>query len=196
MKTYRLDPDKLKGQIRNIYLMYGITLVILLILNFFMYRGREVTNSTYMTLGLIVVMFAFVGWNSVRQRKAIWDQYEITVDETGIGQKQPKAADMFLPRAEITGIRESKFGLTLMVKDQHPVMGIPKMLTPADYEEIKSIVDGWLKTARPVVLDVEPIADLQAVPPENLAEMEPEVTTEALPVEEPEDQEPPKPPED
>lgn len=195
MKTYRLDPEKLKGQMRNIYLMYGITLVLLLILNFFMYRGREVTNTTYMTLGLIVVMFVVVGWNSVRQRKAIWDQYEITVDETGIGQKQPKAADMFLPRAEITGVRESKFGMTLLVKDQHPVMGIPKMLTPADYEEIKGIVDGWLKTARPVVLDVEPIEDVEAILPEDLEEVEPEVAADALPVEEPEDQEPHETPE-
>lgn len=97
MKTYRLDPDKLKEQTRNIYLMYGITLVVLLVLNYFMSRGREVTNSTYLTYGLIVVMFLFVGWNAVKQRKTIWDQYEIGVDEKGISQKQPKAADVFLP---------------------------------------------------------------------------------------------------
>lgn len=186
MKSYRLDPSKLKEQMRNIYLMYGITLVLLLILNFFMYRGREVNSTTFLTLGLIVVMFVLVGWNAVRQRKAIWDQYEITVDETGIGQKQPKAADIFLPRAEITGMKESKFGFTLMVKDQHPVLGVPKMLTPADYEEIKGIVDGWLKTSKPVVLDVEPIEDLQAIQPEEQKEVEPKTPT----AEEPEDQEP------
>ncbi len=186
MKSYRLDPSKLKEQMRNIYLMYGITLVLLLILNFFMYRGREVNSTTFLTLGLIVVMFVLVGWNAVRQRKAIWDQYEITVDETGIGQKQPKAADIFLPRAEITGMKESKFGFTLMVKDQHPVLGVPKMLTPADYEEIKGIVDGWLKTSKPVVLDVEPIDDLQAIQPEEQKEVDPETPT----AEEPEDQEP------
>ena len=186
MESYRLDPSKLKEQMRNIYLMYGITLVLLLILNFFMYRGREVNSTTFLTLGLIVVMFVLVGWNAVRQRKAIWDQYEITVDETGIGQKQPKAADIFLPRAEITGMKESKFGFTLMVKDQHPVLGVPKMLTPADYEEIKGIVDGWLKTSKPVVLDVEPIEDLQAIQPEEQKEVEPKTPT----AEEPEDQEP------
>lgn len=190
MKSYRLDPSKLKEQMRNIYLMYGITLVLLLILNFFMYRGREVNSTTFLTLGLIVVMFVLVGWNAVRQRKAIWDQYEITVDETGIGQKQPKAADIFLPRAEITGMKESKFGFTLMVKDQHPVMGIPKMLTPADYEEIKGIVDGWLKTSKPVVLDVEPIEDLQAIQPEEPKEVELQTPT----AEEPENQEPPEAP--
>lgn len=188
MKSYRLDPEKLKGQKRNIYLMYGITLVLLLILNFFMYRGREVNNTTYMTLGLIVLMFVFVGWNAVRQRKAIWDQYEITVDETGIGQKQPKAADIFLPRAEITGIKESKFGFTLMVKDQHPVMGIPKMLTPADYDEIKGIVEGWLQNAKPVVLDVEVVEDVNALLPEEQNEVAPEVPL----AEEPENQEPPE----
>jgi len=190
MKSYRLDPSKLKEQIRNIYLMYGITLVLLLILNFFMYRGREVNNTTYLTIGLIVVMFVLVGWNAVRQRKAIWDQYEITVDETGIGQKQPKAADIFLPRAEITGMKESKFGFTLMVKDQHPVLGVPKMLTPADYEEIKAIVDGWLKTSKPVVLDVEPIEDVQAIQLEDQQEVEPGTPT----AEDLENQEPPKAP--
>lgn len=190
MKSYRLDPSKLKEQMRNIYLMYGITLVLLLILNFFMYRGREVNSTTFLTLGLIVVMFVLVGWNAVRQRKAIWDQYEITVDETGIGQKQPKAADIFLPRAEITGMKESKFGFTLMVKDQHPVLGVPKMLTPADYEEIKAIVDGWLKTSKPVVLDVEPIEAVQAVQLEDQQEVEPGTPT----AEEPENPEPPKAP--
>ena len=191
MKKYRLDPAKLKQQNRNIYLMYGITLVLLLILNFFMYRGRADTKSPLLTLGLIVVMFVLVGWNAVRQRKAIWDQYELIVDETGITQKQPKAADMFLPRAEITGMKETKYGFTLMVKDQHPVMGIPKMLTPADYEEIKGIVDGWLKNAKPVVLDVEVIEDAQVIEPG----VQKEVVSEVLPAEESGTQEPPATPE-
>lgn len=191
MKTYRLDPTKLKEQTRNIYLMYGITLVVLLVLNFFMYRGREVNSQTYLMFGLIVVMFVFVGWNAVRQRKNIWDQYELTVDANGIMQKQPKAADLYLPRAEVTGMKESKYGVTLMVKDQHPVMGIPKLLTPADYEEIKGIVDGWIKNAKPVVLDAEVIEDVQALLPEEPKEVEPE----ELPEGEPEDQEPPETPE-
>jgi len=195
MKTYHLDPDKLKVQIRNIYLMYGITLVIPLILNYFMSRGREINNQNWLTLGLIVLMFVVVGWNSVRQRKAIWDQYELTVDETGIGQKQPKAADMFLPRSEITGVRESKYGMTLMVKEQQPVMGIPKMLTLADYEEIKGIVEGWLRDAKPVVLDVEEVEDVQAVLPEDQPALEALLEPEVLPIEEPELQEPPESPE-
>ena len=195
MKTYHLDPDKLKVQIRNIYLMYGITLVIPLILNYFMSRGREINNQNWLTLGLIVLMFVVVGWNSVRQRKAIWDQYELTVDETGIGQKQPKAADMFLPRSEITGVRESKYGMTLMVKEQQPVMGIPKMLTLADYEEIKGIVEGWLRDAKPVVLDVEEVEDVQAVLPEDQPVLEASLEPEVLPIEEPELQEPPESPE-
>lgn len=191
MKTYRLDPTKLKEQTRNIYLMYGITLVVLLVLNFFMYRGREVNSQTYLMFGLIVVMFVFVGWNAVRQRKNIWDQYELTVDANGIMQKQPKAADLYLPRAEVTGMKESKYGVTLMVKDQHPVMGIPKLLTLTDYEEIKGIVDGWIKNAKPVVLDAEVIEDVQALLPEEPKEVEPE----ELPEGEPEGQEPPETPE-
>ena len=53
-------------------------------------------------------------------------------------------------------------------------------------EEIKGIVDGWLKTSKPVVLDVEPIEDLQAIQPEEQKEVEPKTPT----AEEPEDQEP------
>jgi len=191
MKSYRLDPDKLKEQVRNIYLMYCITLVVLLVLNYFLNRGQTENKNPYLIFGLIVVMFVLVSWNAVRQRKAIWDQYELIVDETGITQKQPKAADMFLPRAEITGMKETKYGFTLMVKDQHPVMGIPKMLTPADYEEIKGIVDGWLKNAKPVVLDVEVIEDAQVIEPG----VQKEVVSEVLPAEEPENQEPPATPE-
>jgi len=192
MKSYRLDPAKLKDQIRNIYLMYGITLVVLLTLNYFMSRGREVNNQTYLTYGLIVVMFVLVGWNAVRQRKAIWDQYEITMDETGIGQKQPKSADMFLPRVEITGMKESKYGLTLMVKDKQPVMGIPKMLTTAEYEEIKGIVDGWLKSVKPVVLEAEAAEDVDAVLAAGEVDAEPGSDIEPESVEETGNQEPKK----
>jgi len=46
MKSYRLDPDKLKEQVRNIYLMYGITLVVLLVLNYFLNRGQT-ENKTH-----------------------------------------------------------------------------------------------------------------------------------------------------
>ena len=191
MKSYRLDPDKLKAQTRNTILMYGITLVVLLVLNYFMYRGREVTSNTLLMLGLIVLMFAFFGWNALRQRKAIWDQYEIIVDETGIKQTQPKAADIFLPRAEITNMKESKFGLTLMVKDGQPVMGIPKLLTPADYEEIKEIVNGWLGESKPVVLDVNAIEEEQVMLPGEEEDVQPEVEPEDLSVEIPEDPQPP-----
>jgi len=69
MKSYRLDPEKLKEQKRNIILMYSITLVVLLVLNFLLYRGREVNTNTFLMLGLIVVMFAFFGWNAIRQRQ-------------------------------------------------------------------------------------------------------------------------------
>ncbi len=195
MKSYRLDPDRLKGQTRNVILLYGITLVAMLILNFLRYRGQEVNSNTYLTLGLITVMFVLVGWNSIKQRKALWDQYEIIVDESGIRQKQPKAAEMFVPRAEITGFKESKFGLTLMVKNGKPVMGIPKMLTPADYEEIKGIVNGWVQNAKPVVLDVEVIEDVRALLPEDEIELEPEVEPGDLSLEIPEDQQPPELPE-
>ena len=199
MKSYRLDPDKLKEQKRNVLLMYGITLVLLMVIYYFMYRGQGLNNQTYLMLGLIVLMFAFFGWNALRQRQAIWDKYEIIVDETGIRQSQPKAADIFLPRAEITGMKESKFGFTLMVKDQHPVMGIPKMLTPADYEEIKAVVNGWLQNSKPVVLDVEVIEDMQTILPGDQTDVEPEIEfesgTEDLLVELPEDQKPPELPE-
>ena len=191
MKSYRLDPEKLKEQKRNVMLMYGITLVLLMIIYYFMYRGQGLNSQTYLMLGLIVVMFVFFGWNALRQRQAIWDKYEIVVDETGIKQSQPKAADIFLPRAEITGVKETKFGMTLMVKDQHPVLGVPKMLTPEDYEEIRGIVDGWLKNSKPVVLDAEVIEDVQAILPAEEMELEPE----DLPVEIPEDPQDPELPE-
>ncbi len=189
MKSYRLDPEKLNEQKRNVILMYGITLVILMVIYYFMYRGQSLNSQTYLMLGLIVVMFCVFGWNALRQRKAIWDQYEIIVGEDGIRQKQPKAADIFLPRAEITGTKESKFGLTLMANGNKPVLGIPKMLTPADYEEIKETVTGWLQNSKPVVLDVEVIEDVPAVLP--VEELEPG----DLPVEIPEDPQPPELPE-
>lgn len=195
MKSYRLDPEKLKEQKRNVILMYGITLVVLLVIYYFMNREQGLTSQTYLMLGLIVVMFVVFGWNALRQRQAIWDQYELTVDETGIGQKQPKAADMFLPKAEITSVKESKFGLTLMVKEKQPVIGIPKMLTSGDYEEIKGIVEGWLREAKPVVLDVNEVEDVQAILPEDQLEVESGVETAALLIEEPEEQEPPESPE-
>ena len=184
MKHYRLDPDKLKEQSRNIILMYGITLVVLLVMNYFMYRGREINTTTILMFGLIVVMFVVVGWNAIRQRKTLWDEYELIVDETGVKQRQPKAAEAFVPRAEITNTKESKFGLTLMVKDGQPVMGIPKLLKPADYEEIKQTINDWLRDSKPMVLDVTP---LEASPEES----EPDSAS----IQESEDQQPPELPE-
>ncbi len=159
MKSYRLDPAKLKEQTRNIILMYGITLVVLLVMNYFMVRGREINTTTILMFGLIVVMFVFVAWNAIRQRKTLWDEYELVVDETGIKQRQPKAAEAFVPRAEITSTKESKFGLTLLVKEGQPVMGIPKLLKPADYEEIKETIIGWLRDSKPMALDVTPFEE-------------------------------------
>jgi len=75
--------------------------------------------------------------------------------------------------------------LTLMVKDGQPVMGIPKLLRPADYEEIKEIVNGWLGKSKPVVLDVNAIEEA----------MQTEVEPEDLSIEIPEDPQPPELPE-
>jgi len=71
-----------------------------------------------------------------------------------------------------------------MVKEQQPVMGIPKLLTTADYEEIKGIVDGWLKNVKPVVLDVEAVEDVSAILTEDQLEVETVPEPEAFPVEE------------
>jgi len=166
-----------------------------MIWNYFMYRGRDTGSTTFLMFGLIVVMFVLVGWNSIRQRQTLWDQYELIVDETGIKQTQPKSADIFLPRAEITATKESKFGMTLMVKEGQPVMGIPKLLKPADYEEIKETVTGWLRDVKPVVLDVKVIGDAQATQPLDEINVEPEEASEDQPVEAPEDQQPPEAPE-
>lgn len=157
MKVYHLDPSKLTEQKRNVYLTHGITLVLLLALNFFLYRGTEMTSRNYLMFALIVVMFVFVGWSAIRQRTTLWNQYELMVDESGIKQKQPKAADSFLPREELTDIKESKYGMTLYIKGGQPVMGIPKLLTAEDYEEIKATVFGWLKELKPTVVDAEAV---------------------------------------
>ena len=191
MKNYHLDPTKLNEQKRNIILLYSITLVVLVALNFIMYRGRDFNNSTYLVLGLMVVMFVFVGWSAIKQRNTLWDQFELTVDESGITQKQPKSATAFLPREELTEIKESKYGLTLLIKGGHAVMGIPKLLTPADYEEIKGIVNGWLQEAKPVVLD----ADIIEEAPESLLGEDPAAEPETPAVEEVEEPKTPDEPE-
>lgn len=79
------------------------------------------------------------------------------------------------------------------------MMGIPKLLTPADYEEIKETVNGWLRDPKPVVLDVSAIEDAQAILPVDEAKPEPELELDAEPedltFEELEDQQPPDSPE-
>jgi len=190
MKTYRLDPAKLKEQKRNVILLYGITLIVMMVIYYFMNRGQGFTNQSYLMLGLIVVMFVLFGWNAFKQRQAIWDQYELTVDESGIRQKQPKAADVFLPRADITGTKESKYGLTLMAIGGKPVLGIPKLLTGADYDEVKATVNAWLLDPKPVVLDVQPIEGLEDSPEEEL-EADVEAASDELIEDLPEENEPP-----
>jgi len=69
------------------------------------------------------------------------------------------------------------------------------MLASADYEEIKAIVNGWLRDVKPVVLDVKVIEDTQATRPLDEINVEPEEASEDQPVEAPEDQQPPEAPE-
>lgn len=164
MKSYHLDPAKLAEQKRNIILMYGITLIVMLAINFFLNRGRAVTTQTYLMIGLIIVMFVFVGWSAIRQRVILWEQFELTVDENGIKQKQPKSAGMLLPRAELTDMKESKHGMTLYIQSQ-PVLGVPKLLTAADYEEIKAIVQAWLTENRQIEAEDQKAEDEDDVLP-------------------------------
>lgn len=171
MKTYRLDPEKLPKQKQTIYLMYGVTLVVMVVLIYFLNRGRE-TLATAMFLTLLIAgVYVFTGLRSVRQREELWETYSLTVDDAGLTQTQPKYPDVFIRRGDITRVEEVKNGLIIYTRQGGRTLGIDRNLTEADFEEIKATLNSWVASPVAEVIDI-PSADVHDLPETDIEETE------------------------
>lgn len=139
-KTYRLDPKQLEKQKRNIILLYGITGIVSIGLMYFTQRARGLENSPWLLIGLMVVLLAFFGYRSYKQRIDLWDGYLLSVDEEGLTQSQPNYPDSKLAFSRIIEAEESKEGLWISTNQGQKVFIIPSLLIKADYDELGTLI--------------------------------------------------------
>jgi len=137
LKTYYLDSSKLSKQIRGIFLLYGITGVIALIAIFITQRVSDNPNPPWLVITVIPVLIVFVASRSIHQRKELWENYSLTLEEASLVQSQPDSPDTKIALASVTGIEEKKDGLYLSSNQGNRIFGIPRQLKDEDYDELR-----------------------------------------------------------
>ena len=137
LKTYTLDSSKLSKQIRGIFLLYGITGVIALIAIFITQRVSDNPNPPWLVITVIPVLIVFVASRSIHQRKELWENYSLTLEEASLVQSQPDSPDTKIALASVTGIEEKKDGLYLSSNQGNRIFGIPRQLKDEDYDELR-----------------------------------------------------------
>ena len=137
LKTYTLDSSKLSKQIRGIFLLYGITGVIALIAIFITQRVSDNPNPPWLVITVIPVLIVFVASRSIHQRKELWENYSLTLEEASLVQSQPDSPDTKIALASVTGIEETKDGLYLSSNQGNRIFGIPRQLKDEDYDELR-----------------------------------------------------------
>ena len=137
LKTYYLDSSKLSKQIRGIFLLYGITGVIALIAIFITQRVSDNPNPPWLVITVIPVLIVFVASRSIHQRKELWENYSLTLEEASLVQSQPDSPDTKITLASVTGIEEKKDGLYLSSNQGNRIFGIPRQLKDEDYDELR-----------------------------------------------------------
>lgn len=137
LKTYTLDSSKLSKQIRGIFLLYGITGVIALIAIFITQRVSDNPNPPWLVITVIPVLIVFVASRFIHQRKELWENYSLTLEEASLVQSQPDSPDTKIALASVTGIEETKDGLYLSSNQGNRIFGIPRQLKDEDYDELR-----------------------------------------------------------
>ncbi|MFZ3070105.1 MAG: hypothetical protein WA110_03165 [Anaerolineaceae bacterium] len=175
MKTYRLDPNKLPKQKKNILLMYGITFLIMVVIALALNWGQETMTSLRWMLPLMLALFAYSGYQAYRQRKALWDEYRLELFDDYLLQNQPKYPELRLNKADLIGLEEKRYGTLISAKQGKNILVITKDMPDADYEEVKRILNAWVEEKNQVEEQEEDEASLELNEPESeVPQVEPE----------------------
>lgn len=139
-KSYRLDPKQLGKQKRNIILIYGISGLIAGITMFLSQRAQGVDRKPWLIIVLVIILLAYFGYRSYRQRVELWDGYRLTLDEQGLTLSQPGYPDSSLPLGKITSVEEGREGLWISTQQGKRVFIVPVLLSTEDYDEVCGVV--------------------------------------------------------
>lgn len=143
MKTYRLDPLKFSKQIRNIFLLYGISGAVMVIIILWLNKGKATFSSMVWLIPIVLVLFGYSAYRAYKQRKQFWEGFLIQMDDEKLIQTQPRYPDLTIKHDEIISAVEGKFGLVISTHKYCNLLAISKDLPDADYAEIKAILTSW-----------------------------------------------------
>lgn len=164
-KNYLLDPNKLTKRKRNIFLLYGITGAVALVVIFMIQRMAGTDNPPWLAIAAIPILLVLVAGRSVSQQKDLWEHYNLTLEDDVFIQNQPNYPETRIALSSITGTEETKEGLYLKSKQGTRVFGIPRQLKDAEYEELHQIIEAYLvKKSETISMDEESEIDLQPAP--------------------------------
>lgn len=162
-KNYFLDPNKLTKRKRNIFLLYGITGAVALVVIFVIQRMAGTDNPPWLAIAAIPILLVLVAGRSVSQQKDLWEHYNLTLEDDVFIQNQPNYPETRVALSSITGTEETKEGLYLKSKQGTRIFGIPRQLKDAEYEELHQIVEAYLdKKSETISMDEESEIDLQS----------------------------------
>lgn len=163
-KKYRFDPSKFSVMRRNIILLYGLTVVVLMGIVFAMTYKSPSTFSMILLGIVVLIVFGYTALRSIKQRKELWEEYALSLDETGLTQHQPKYPDLHIARESIYGIDDKKKDLLILGKNGGSIFAIPKELTDADFAEIKGVLTSWCETRADDPEEEEDLDEIEALP--------------------------------
>ena len=164
-KNYFLDPNKLTKRKRNIFLLYGITGAVALVVIFVIQHMAGTDNPPWLAIAAIPILLVLVAGRSVSQQKDLWEHYNLTLEDDVFIQNQPNYPETRVALSSITGTEETKEGLYLKSKQGTRIFGIPRQLKDAEYEELHQIVEAYLdKKSETISMDEESEIDLQPAP--------------------------------
>lgn len=144
MKTYTLDQSQLEKEKKSIIMMYGITMIVLIVLAVSINFGRDTMQSLVWLIPLMAAMYVFMGIRSYRQRKDFYEGYSLQITEDALIQNQPRMRELKFLLSDITTVDDQKRGIVVSIKQARNVLGISKdTMFPADFEELKATLMGW-----------------------------------------------------
>jgi len=171
MKTYRLDPAKLPQQKKTIFMVYGITFLVLIAITLAINWGKETMSSLVWMIPLMGALFLYSGNRAYKQRKDLWENYSLEINDDYLLQNQPKYPELRLSKSDLLSSEEKKYGLLISAKQGKDILVISNYLPENDYREVCDTLKGWI---------AENQAENQPKQPVPAEEIEPEGQEEGI----------------
>ena len=189
MKTYRLDPAKLPQQKNTILKVYGITFLVLVAISVALNWGQETMRSLLWMIPLIAILFFYSGNRAYKQRKELWENYNLELYDDHLIQNQPRYPELRLNKSDLLSATEKKYGMLISAKQGKDILVITNFLPDEDYQEVVQTLKGWIAENQAVAQAEAPAPEEtpQLEAEQNLPE-EPEPEEEILQADEPEDE--------